>query len=146
MNIAVLDDYQDTIRSLACFSKVAGHNVTIWKDHTKDVDALAGRLKDAEVLALIRERTPITAPLLDRLPALRLICQAGVVPHIALQACTRHGVIVPSHTAGGRPSYAAAEPTWRLIIAAARRIPQAMAAPQSARAPASPSGPGRRGK
>ena len=109
MNIAVLDDYQDTIRSLACFSKVAGHNVTIWKDHTKDVDALAGRLKDAEVLALIRERTPITAPLLDRLPALRLICQAGVVPHIDLEACTRHGVIVSSNTAGGRPSYATAE-------------------------------------
>src|SRR5437879_2805749 len=128
MNIAVLDDYQDTIRSLACFSKVAGHNVTIWKDHTKDVGALAGRLKGAEVLALIRERTPITAPLLDRLPALRLICQAGVVPHIDLEACTRHGVIVSSNTAGGRPSYATAELTWGLIIAAFRRIPQEMAA------------------
>ena len=65
MNIAVLDDYQDTIRTLASFSKVAGHNVTIWKDHTKDVDELVGRLKDTEALALIRERTPIRAPLLD---------------------------------------------------------------------------------
>jgi len=146
MNIAVLDDYQDTIRSLACFSKVAGHNVTIWKDHTKDVDALAGRLKDAEVLALIRERTPITAPLLDRLPALRLICQAGVVPHIDLEACTRHGVIVSSNTAGGRPSYATAELTWGLIIAAFRRIPQEMAALKAGRWQAYPIGIGLRGK
>ena len=146
MNIAVLDDYQDTIRSLACFSKVAGHNVTIWKDHTKDVDALAGRLKDAEVLALIRERTPITAPLLDRLPALRLICQAGVVPHIDLEACTRHGVVVSSNTAGGRPSYATAELTWGLIIAAFRRIPQEMAALKAGRWQAYPIGIGLRGK
>ena len=146
MNIAVLDDYQDTIRSLACFSKVAGHNVTIWKDHTKDVDALAGRLKDAEVLALIRERTPITALLLDRLPALRLICQAGVVPHIDLEACTRHGVIVSSNTAGGRPSYATAELTWGLIIAAFRRIPQEMAALKAGRWQAYPIGIGLRGK
>ena len=146
MNIAVLDDYQDTIRSLACFSKVAGHNVTIWKDHTKDVDALAGRLKDAEVLALIRERTPITAPLLDRLPALRLICQAGVVPHIDLEACTRHGVIVSSNTAGGRPSYATAELTWGLIIAAMRRIPQEMVAMRAGKWQAFPIGLGLRGR
>ena len=146
MNIAVLDDYQDTIRSLACFSKVAGHNVTIWKDHTKDVDALAGRLKDAEVLALIRERTPITALLLDRLPALRLICQAGVVPHIDLEACTRHGVVVSSNTAGGRPSYATAELNWGLIIAAFRRIPQEMAALKAGRWQAYPIGTGLRGK
>src|SRR5436190_2635485 len=146
MNIAFLDDYQDTIRSLACFSKVAGHNVTIWKDHTKDVDALAGRLKDAEVLALIRERTPITAPLLDRLPALRLICQAGVVPHIDLEACTRHGVVVSSNTGPGRPSYATAELTWGLIIAAFRRIPQEMAALKAGRWQAYPIGVGLRGK
>src|SRR5437879_9008396 len=146
MNIAVLDDYQDTIRSLACFSKVAGHNVTIWKDHTKDVGALAGRLKGAEVLALIRERTPITALLLDRLPALRLICQAGVVPHIDLEACTRQGVVGWSNTAGGRPSYATAELTWGLIIAAFRRIPQEMAALKAGRWQAYPIGIGLRGK
>ena len=59
MNITILDDYQETIRTLACYSKVAGHKVTIWNDHTKDLDALAGRLKDTEALVLIRERTPI---------------------------------------------------------------------------------------
>src|SRR5438046_7715763 len=146
MNIAVLDDYQDTIRSLACFSKVAGHDGTIWKDHTKDVDALAGRLNAAEVLALIRGRTPITAPLLDRLPALRLSCQAGVVPHIDLEACTRHGVVVSSNTAGGRPSYATAELTWGLIIAAFRRIPQEMAALKAGKWQAFPIGVGLRDK
>ncbi len=59
MNITILDDWQDTIRTLPAFKKVANHDVTVWKDHTKDVDVLADRLKDTEVLVLIRERTPI---------------------------------------------------------------------------------------
>src|SRR5215467_4023670 len=66
MNIAVLDDYQDTIRTLACYSKMAGHQVTIWTDHTKDPDVLAERLKDVEAVTLLRERTPLRAPLLER--------------------------------------------------------------------------------
>src|SRR2546428_9864510 len=94
MNITILDDYQDTIRTLACYSKVAGHKVTIWNDHTKDVDMLAGRLKDTEALVLIRERTPIRAPLLERLDRLKLISQAGVFPHIDVEACRWHGVHV----------------------------------------------------
>src|SRR3989442_6205658 len=96
MNITILDDYQDTIRTLACFGKVAGHTVTIWNDHTKDVDALAARLKDTEALTLLRERTPIRAPLLARLDTLRIISQVGVCPHIDVEACTRRGVIVSS--------------------------------------------------
>src|SRR5229473_2716803 len=82
MNIAILDDYQDTIRTLPCFSKVAGHHITIWNDHTKATDKLAERLRDTEALALLRERTPIRAPLLERLDKLRLISQVGVYPHI----------------------------------------------------------------
>ena len=109
MNITILDDYQDTIRTLACFGKAAGHHVTIWNDHTKDVTMLAARLKDTEALALIRERTPIRAPLLERLGKLRLISQTGVYPHLDVEACTRHGVIVSSYMAPGRPSYATAE-------------------------------------
>src|SRR5215475_11477660 len=146
MNITILDDYQDTIRTLACYPKVAGHTVTIWNDHTKDVDTLAGRLKDTEVLALIRERTPIRAPLLERLDKLRLISQVGVVPHIDLEACTRHGVIVSSSTMSGRPSYATAELSWGLIIAAFRRIPQEMAALKAGRWQAYSIGTGLRGK
>ena len=77
MNITILDDYFDSVRTLNCFSKVAGHNVTIWNDHTKDIDKLAERLKDTEVLVLIRERTPIRTALLERLPKLKLISQIG---------------------------------------------------------------------
>ncbi len=128
MNITILNDYHDTVRTLSCFSKVAGHHVTIWNDHTKDVDVLAERLKDTEALALIRERTPIRAPLLDRLPKLRLISQRSVYPHIDVGACTRNGVILSSSMHPGRPSYATAELTWGLTIAAMRRIPQEMAA------------------
>src|SRR5262249_22326920 len=128
MNITVLDDYQDTIRTLASFAKVAGHDVTIWNDHTKDVDVLAKRLADTETLALIRERTPIRAPLIERLDKLRIISQVGVHPHIDVDACTRRGIIVSASSMPGRPSYATAELTWGLIIAAFRYIPQEMAA------------------
>src|SRR5262245_13495758 len=146
MNIAVLDDYQDTIRTLACFNKVAGHSVTIWKDHTKDVDDLAGRLRDTEALALIRERTPIRAPLLERLDKLRIISQVGVHPHIDVLACTRRGVIISASSMPGRPSFATAELTWGLIIAAFRRIPQEMAALKAGRWQAYPIGVGLRGR
>src|SRR5262249_4543761 len=105
MNIAVLDDYQDTIRTLACYPKVAGHHVTIWRADTKDVDELARRLKDTEALCLIRERPPIRGPLLDRLAKLRIISQVGVFPHVDVEACTRRGVIMSSSSLPGRPSY-----------------------------------------
>jgi len=146
MDIAVLDDYQDTVRTLTCFGKMAGHHVTIWKDHTKDVDVLAARLKDAEAIALIRERTPIRAPLLQRLDKLRLISQVGVIPHIDLEACTRRGVVVSSSQMPGRPSHATAELAWGLVIAAVRRIPQEMAALRAGRWQAWPIGTGLRGK
>ena len=146
MNIAILDDYQDTIRTLPCFAKVAGHHVTVWNDHTKDVDTLAARLKDTEAVALIRERTPIRAPLLERLDKLRLISQVSVHPHIDVDACTRRGVIVSSFMGAGRPSYATAELTWGLIIAAVRRIPQEMIALRAGTWQAHPIGVGLRGK
>jgi D-3-phosphoglycerate dehydrogenase len=146
MHITVLDDWQDTVRTLPSFAKVAGHRVTIWNDHTKDVDTLAGRLKDTEALVLIRERTPVRAPLLERLDKLRLISQAGVYPHIDVEACTRRGVVVSALTGPGRPSYATAELTWGLIIAAFRRIPQEMAALRAGKWQAYPIGIGLRGK
>jgi D-3-phosphoglycerate dehydrogenase len=146
MNIAILDDYQDTIRTLACFSKVAGHTVTIWKDHTKDVDTLAARLKDTEAVTLLRERTPIGAPLLERLDTLRIISQVSVYPHVDVDACTRRGVIFSAHQSSPRPSYATAELNWGLIIAAFRRIPQEMAALKAGRWQTSRVGVGLRGK
>jgi D-3-phosphoglycerate dehydrogenase len=131
MKISILDDYHDTLRTLACFSKLAVHEVTVWNDHTQDLDTLAERLKDAEILVLIRERTQIRAALLDRLNKLKLISQRSVYPHIDIDACTRHGVIVSSSLHPGTPSWATAELTWGLILAAMRRIPQQMAALQT---------------
>src|ERR1700730_13320271 len=131
MKLSILDDYHDTVRSLAVFTKLAGHDVRIWNDHVQDVDALAARLKDAEALVLIRERTKIRAPLLERPPGLSLLSQRSVSPHIDVDACTRLGVIVSSSQHAGTPSYAAAELTWGLVLAAMRQIPQQMAALKS---------------
>ena len=128
MKISILDDYFDTVRTLACFQKLEGHEVTVWNDHVQDTEALAARLKDAECLVLIRERTKIQADLLERLPRLKLISQRSVYPHIDVEACTRRGVVVSSSQHAGTPSYAAAELTWALILAAARQLPQQMAA------------------
>ena len=131
MRISILDDYHDTLRTLTCFQKLADHDVTVWNDRAPDVETLAERLRDTEILVLIRERTKIGAPLLERLDKLKLISQRSVYPHIDIEACTRRGVIVSSSQHPGTPSYAAAELTWGLILAAARQIPQQMAALQA---------------
>lgn len=133
MKVAILDDYFDTVRTLACFAKLAGHEVTVWNDHLQDTDGLAARLLDTEALVLIRERTQIRAPLLEKLPKLRLISQRSVYPHVDLEACTRLGVLLCSSQHPGTPSYAAAELTWGLILAAERQIPQQMAALKAGR-------------
>jgi len=133
MNITILDDYFDTLKTLPCFRKLDGHHVTIWTDHVADVSVLADRLKDTEVLVLIRERTEVRAPLLERLDRLRLISQRSVYPHIDIDACTRRGVIVSSDQHPGTPSYATAELTWGLIVAAFRQIPQQMRSLQEGR-------------
>ena len=128
MKISILDDYHDTLRTLECFKKLSGHEIKIWNDHVQDVDALAERLRNTEALVLIRERTEIRAPLLHRLDKLRLISQRSVYPHIDIEACTRLGVIVSSSQHPGTPSYAAAELTWALVLAAMRQVPQQMSA------------------
>jgi D-3-phosphoglycerate dehydrogenase len=122
MRIVIPDDYQDAVRHLACFSKLAGYDLTIYHDTVKDVDSLAERLRDADALVLIRERTAITDELLARLPRLRIISQTGKgTAHIDLDACERRGIKVAVGT--GSP-YAPAELTWALVLAAMRRIPQ----------------------
>jgi len=127
MKVSILDDYFDTLRTLDCFEKLAGHDVTIWNDHAQDVDVLAERLADCEALVLIRERTEIRTPLLERLPGLRLISQRSVFPHIDVDTCTRLGVVVSSDLHAGSPSYATAELTWGLVLAGMRQIPQQVA-------------------
>ena len=127
LKISILDDYFDTLRTLECFKKLAGHDVTVWNDHVQNVEKLAIRLNNTEVLVLIRERTQIRAPLLERLPNLKLISQRSVYPHIDVGDCTRLGVILSSNQHAGTPSYATSELTWGLILAAMRQIPQQMA-------------------
>ena len=131
MKISILDDYFDTVRTLECFARLAGHEVTVWNDHVQDVDALAQRLRDTDALVLIRERTQIREPLLERLPKLRLISQRSVYPHIDIGAGTRLGIVVSSSQHVDTPSYAAAELTFALALAAMRAIPQQMAALKS---------------
>lgn len=127
MKISILDDYHDTILTLACFRKLDGHEVKIWNDHVQDLDVLADRLKDTETLVLIRERTKIRTPLLEGLPRLKLISQRSVYPHIDIGTCTGLGIVVSSSQHSGTPSYATAELTWGVILAAMQQIPQQMA-------------------
>jgi D-3-phosphoglycerate dehydrogenase / 2-oxoglutarate reductase len=127
VKVSILDDYFDTVRTLDCFKKLAGHDVTIWNDHVQDVDTLAERLRDTEALVLIRERTQIRTALLERLPKLKLISQRSVYPHIDIETCTKLGIIVSSSQHADTPSYATAELTWGLVLAASRMIPQQVA-------------------
>ncbi|MCE2998849.1 MAG: D-2-hydroxyacid dehydrogenase family protein [Betaproteobacteria bacterium] len=127
MKVSILDDYFDTIRTLDCFAKLKGHEVRIWNDHVQDTDVLAERLRDTEALVLIRERTQIRTPLLERLPKLRLISQRSVFPHIDAGTCTRLGVIISSSQHPEKPSFATAELTWALVLAAMRKLPQQVA-------------------
>jgi D-3-phosphoglycerate dehydrogenase len=131
MHVVILDDYFDTLRTLPCFAKLAGHDVTVHTDHVQDLEPLTERLAGCEALVLFRERTAIRAPLLDRLPALRLISQRSAYPHIDVDACTRLGIVVSSSLHADTPSYAAAELTWALVLAAARQVPQQMASLRS---------------
>jgi len=133
MKVSILDDYFDTLRTLPCFARLAEHEVRIWNDHLEDQDALVERLADTEALVLIRERTKVRASLLERLPRLQLISQRSVYPHIDVDACTRLGIVVSSDLHPGTPSYATAELTLGLIIAAARQIPHQMASLKSGR-------------
>lgn len=127
MKVHILDDWFDTLPGLPCFSKLDGHDVTIWTDHEPDPAKLAERVKDAECLVLFRERTKIGAPLLDRLPNLQLISQRSVYPHIDVDACSANSVLLCSNMHSDTPSYAAAEMTLGLILASYRQIPEQVA-------------------
>ncbi len=121
MNIFVLDDYQDVVRKLACAQQLSSHNLKVHTNTVKGMGQLAVRLRDAEALVLIRERTSLNRLLLSKLPNLKLISQTGRVgPHIDVQACTDLGIAVAEGV--GSP-VAPAELTWALIMAAMRRLP-----------------------
>ncbi len=121
LKIGIPDDYADVVRTLPAFTKMAGHTVSIWSDAAASLDGLVERFKDVEALVLLRERTPISAALVARLPQLRLVTISGPYPNIDVAACTAHGVAVCASI--NRPSLATPELTWGLIMSAMRHIP-----------------------
>jgi len=122
MNIVILDDYQDAVRKLACAARLHDYPAKVYTNTVKGLGQLAIRLRDAEVLVLIRERTHITRALIEKLPRLKMISQTGRVgSHIDMAACTERGIVVAE---GAGSPIAPAELTWALIMAAARRLPQ----------------------
>jgi D-3-phosphoglycerate dehydrogenase / 2-oxoglutarate reductase len=125
MNVIIPDDFQDAVRDLGCFAKLAGHSVTVFTDTVKETDALAERLQAADALVLIRERTRINEALLAKLPRLKLISQTGRgTAHIDLAACTRRGIVV---AAGSGSPFAPAELTWALVLTSRRRVAEGAA-------------------
>lgn len=122
MNIVILDDYQDAVRKLRCAAKLEAYPAKVYTNTVKGIGQLSVRLRDADVIVLIRERTHITRQLLEKLPRLKLISQTGRAgPHIDVDACTERGIAV---TEGQGSPYAPAELTWALIMASMRRLPQ----------------------
>ncbi len=125
MNIIILDDYQDAVRKLACASKLDGYSAKVFTNTVKGIGQLSVRLRDADIVVPIRERSPFPRQLLEKLPRLKLIAQTGRVgPHIDVEACTRLGIAVAE---GVGSAVAPAELAWALIMAAMRRLPQYIA-------------------
>jgi D-3-phosphoglycerate dehydrogenase len=125
MNIVILDDYQDAVRKLACASKLEPYPAKVYTNTVKGLGQLSVRLKDADVIVLIRERTHLTRALIEKLPRLKLIAQTGKVgAHVDVTACTERGIVVAEGV--GSP-VAPAELTWALLMAAMRRLPQYVA-------------------
>ena len=121
MNIVILDDYQDAVRKLDCSSKLDAFQAKVYTNTVKGLGQLSIRLKDADIIVLIRERTHLNRQLIEKLPKLKLISQTGRVgSHIDLQACTERGIAVSE---GAGSPVAPAELTWALVLAAMRRLP-----------------------
>lgn len=122
MNIVILDDYQDAVRKLKCAAKLDAFPAKVYTNTVKGIGQLSVRLKDADVIVLIRERTHLTRALIEKLPRLKLIVQTGRIgAHVDVAACTERGIAVADGT--GSP-VSTAELAWTLIMAAMRRLPQ----------------------
>jgi D-3-phosphoglycerate dehydrogenase / 2-oxoglutarate reductase len=122
MNIVILDDYQDAVRKLNCAAKLEAYPAKVYTNTVKGIGQLSVRLRDADVIVLIRERTHLSRQLIEKLPRLKMISQTGRVgAHVDIEACTAHGIAVAEGI--GSP-VAPAELTWALMMTAARRLPQ----------------------
>lgn len=119
--IAILDDYQNVALNMADWSPVTSRaDVTVFDDHVSDVDELVARLAPFDVVFVMRERTPMTRDVLERLPRLRMIASTGAVnASIDMAAAAERGIHVS--TTGGTAA-ATAELTWALILGASRHL------------------------
>ncbi len=119
--IAVLDDYQNVSLSMADWSVLDGQAaVTVFNDHLSDTDAVVARLRPFDIVCVMRERTPMSRAVIERLPKLRLIAStAHRNASIDLEAAAERGISVV-HT--GYSSHPTIELTWALILASARNL------------------------
>ena len=125
MNIVILDDYQDVVRKLHCAERLDAHSAKVYTNTVKGIGQLSVRLKDADIIVLVRERTHMTRQLIEKLPRLKMISQTGKIgDHVDIAACTERGIAIAEGV--GSP-VAPAELTWALILAAMRRLPQYIA-------------------
>jgi len=120
MKIAILDDYQDVVRHLDCFSILKDHEIKVFNNRAVGLGQLAIRLASFDALVLIRERTVLNRALLGKLPNLKLISQTGKVSgNIDLTAAAELSITILE--GAGDPT-APAELTWALIMASSRKI------------------------
>jgi D-3-phosphoglycerate dehydrogenase len=120
MHVVIPDDYQDCVRHLNCFEKLREHQVSIYNDTVKGLDALVERFRPADAIVLTRERTLITGELLAKLPNLRLISQTGKInTHVDVAACQAAGVMVCDGSGSGACTV---ELNMLLILASLRNL------------------------
>jgi phosphoglycerate dehydrogenase-like enzyme len=121
VKVAILDDYQNVALQMADWSPLAGRaTITVFNDHLDEPDALAARLAPFEVVCVMRERTPLTRGLLERLPRLKLIASTAFRnASIDLQAARERGIAVANTGYDSTPTI---EMTWALILASARHV------------------------
>jgi phosphoglycerate dehydrogenase-like enzyme len=128
--VAVLDDYQAVAESIAPWERLTGAEVTFFHDHLSDDDALVERLLAYDIVAVMRERTPLRRPVLERLPRLRLIVTPGMRnASIDMDAARELGV--PVSGVGGGATVATMELAWALILGLVRHLPAEDAAVRS---------------
>lgn len=121
MKIVIPDDYHGLVHRLESFAKLASHDVTVLRDVAPSFETLVAKLRDADIIIAVRERTDFTRALIEQLPKLKLIAQTGRSVHsIDLKACTDHGIAVCSGSYAS--PYTVSEHTWAMIFAWARRI------------------------
>ena len=126
MKLAIIDDWSDALRTLPCFAKLDGLDVVVFNNYIDEPSTRVEQLSEFDAVILIRERSRITRRLLESLPNLKLISQFGKYPHIDIDACSDHRVLVCSGKRSDAPSHAAAEHSWALIMSAMKNIPGQM--------------------